>query len=269
MEEMLIKIAKKRELLTENNKKIKETIEQLDNHDLLFDELTAFLNKNFFSQNNIRLLALSLIEGMVLNKINNDNCRTDTVVFCDINGLKIVNDTLGHAVGDVGIKAIAGIIKRSLRMKRKEALVDTIFFDKDLDENIAIRIGGDEFLIILPNCTKEKALETVIKRIKENIEKNLDSTQSLSLSIGSSDTTEMDIPDSISDQSLNDFFVSIVSIAEERMYQDKKLTNQNNSSEAAKKAVGRLADILGLDIRNNKDYKKLLEIIDQARNDMK
>lgn len=267
MEKKLEKLKAKQQELLEKNRKFNETLTKLKNYDLIFDDLTALLNKNFFSHNNIMLLTLSLIEGMIINKINNNNDKTASILYCDINGLKMINDTFGHTFGDIGIKKIADIIKKSIRMNR-DTIVDHIFFDKDLNENMAIRIGGDEFLVILPNCTKEKALETVVKRIKDNIDKNLQKIKNLSLSIGISDTSEMEIPDDFSNKSINDFFINIVKLAEERMYEDKQQLYKKSSLSLVKNTIGRLSEHLNLNLRNEKDFQRLITIIEQARKDM-
>jgi diguanylate cyclase (GGDEF)-like protein len=58
-----------------------------------------------------------------------------SVIFCDIDGLKGVNDNQGHAAGDEYIKIACSAILDSLR-----------------DSDTVGRLGGDEFLIVLPDC---------------------------------------------------------------------------------------------------------------------
>ena len=55
------------------------------------------------------------------------------IVFIDMDGLKILNDTYGHDMGDLALKGIAEAIKK-------------VYTDTD----IKVRMGGDEFLIIGP-----------------------------------------------------------------------------------------------------------------------
>jgi diguanylate cyclase (GGDEF)-like protein len=63
-----------------------------------------------------------------------------TIGMMDIDGLKRVNDTLGHNSGDELIKKVSQIMKCTLR-----------------DSDVIARIGGDEFLLILNDCTEESA----------------------------------------------------------------------------------------------------------------
>lgn len=76
---------------------------------------------------------------------------TLTIVYVDINNFKKINDTFGHHVGDIALQKIAASISRSIRM------TDTV-----------ARIGGDEFVILLPRTELEYAKE-ITQRIKENL----------------------------------------------------------------------------------------------------
>lgn len=70
------------------------------------------------------------------------------VVMADVNNLKYYNDNYGHKEGDVLIKTIVNNMQRYLR-----------------NEDRLIRIGGDEFLILLPNCNMQQGNE-IIEQIK-------------------------------------------------------------------------------------------------------
>lgn len=82
------------------------------------------------------------------------------VMFVDINFMKRINDRYGHLHGDTAIKTVAESIKENIR-----------------EDWIAVRFGGDEFLIIAPDCTEREA-STVKQRIMEFLEhKNHDGSQ--------------------------------------------------------------------------------------------
>lgn len=63
-----------------------------------------------------------------------------TVCFADIDGLKYINDTYGHGAGDSMIKSVANVLKN---------YIDRV--------GTVCRLGGDEFLLILPGHTKSQA----------------------------------------------------------------------------------------------------------------
>jgi diguanylate cyclase (GGDEF)-like protein len=92
------------------------------------------------------------------------------VCYIDLDHLKPVNDTLGHHVGDEVLKIIASRIKREITAR--DAL---------------LRIGGDEFLLILNKITDTQSVEETLKRITLSISKPITvekNTLHLSCSIG-------------------------------------------------------------------------------------
>jgi len=73
------------------------------------------------------------------------------LLFLDLDGLKRINDTHGHGVGDSALRAVAGAITASIR-----------------ESDIAARIGGDEFCLVLFDGAGE-AVEQVVKRIRSAV----------------------------------------------------------------------------------------------------
>ena len=74
--------------------------------------------------------------------------RPLTVLLIDLNGLKNVNDTHGHAAGDSVIKGFADRLQRAIR-----------------GSDLAVRLGGDEFMAILPECRCEE-VHRVLDRVR-------------------------------------------------------------------------------------------------------
>ena len=99
------------------------------------DQLTGLYNRRFFEEEIKRLDAK---ENYPLS-----------LVMIDANGLKLINDTFGHKAGDLVLKKIAEILKREFR-----------------SDDVIARVGGDEFVILLPN-TDSAAVEKIIERVKK------------------------------------------------------------------------------------------------------
>ena len=77
--------------------------------------------------------------------------RTFALAVVDLDNLKEINDTLGHQAGDAAIQCVAKSIPQTLRK------VDLLF-----------RYGGDEFVILFPECTAQQAA-VAVRRFKEKI----------------------------------------------------------------------------------------------------
>ena len=77
-----------------------------------------------------------------------------SIISCDLDGLKQINDQLGHDAGDRALKAAAKVL--SLHTFRKE--------------DVVARIGGDEFVVLLPSVDLNKN-EPVFDRVNIGIEK--------------------------------------------------------------------------------------------------
>jgi diguanylate cyclase (GGDEF)-like protein len=92
----------------------------------LYDSLTDSLNRRAFA------------EGVGLDMVR---AGFGTVVLADLDNLKVVNDTYGHAYGDVLLRQCADVIRATLRS-----------YDK------LYRWGGDEFLLIVPSAHADAVL---------------------------------------------------------------------------------------------------------------
>ena len=115
-----------------------------------------------------------------------------TILMSDIDGLKLANDALGHAVGDELIKKASAAITKGCRA-----------------DDIIARTGGDEFQVILPR-TDSLAAEKVIQRIKEFV--LLDKVGPLRVSVSFGSATKINKKQNIHE---------IIKIAEDEMYRYK------------------------------------------------
>jgi len=102
-----------------------------------FDPLTRVYNRFSFQEKVLQ--------------IENENHSPLSVIMIDVDGLKKVNDSLGHSVGDEMLVAVAQELKNSFR-----------------GEDFVARIGGDEFVVLLPGAGSAD-LERTIARVKSNL----------------------------------------------------------------------------------------------------
>lgn len=99
------------------------------------DQLTGLYNRRFFEKE--------------LNRLDHKENFPLTLAMGDVNGLKLINDSFGHAVGDKLLIKVAEIITKGCRKN-----------------DIIARLGGDEFVILLPKADRYEA-EKVINKIKD------------------------------------------------------------------------------------------------------
>ncbi|MGM0411166.1 MAG: diguanylate cyclase [Bacillota bacterium] len=151
------------------------------------DELTNIYNRRFFEKE--------------IKRMDTNNHLPLTIIMTDLNGLKIINDSKGHKVGDELLLKAANLIKNSIRKK-----------------DIIARFGGDEFAILLSNTSKKRANE-IIKRIKKKCKKTENSNLPVSLGIG---LATKKLPEEKIEQ--------ILKKADNNMYQNKLLASRSTKS---------------------------------------
>ncbi len=98
---------------------------------------------------NRRLLEDRLTQALAASQRNR---KQTAVVFVDLDRFKNINDTLGHSAGDVVLKEVAERLKQQLRV------VDTV-----------CRMGGDEFVVILPEIKRASDAANVAAKILETM----------------------------------------------------------------------------------------------------
>ncbi|RXI99852.1 sensor domain-containing diguanylate cyclase [Anaerobacillus alkaliphilus] len=135
----------------------------------LNDNLTGLLNQRSFE--------------LYSNKYFTDSKEAQeplSIIIFDIDSFKHYNDTNGHLLGNEVLTKLSQIVKSSVR-----------------DQDLAFRFGGEEFVVILPNTSEEKAL-LVGERIRENIEiaifpnEELQPTGTLTVSVGVASTQNIE-----------------------------------------------------------------------------
>ncbi len=111
------------------------------------DSLTGLANRQLFN----RLLS-STIEQATRYK------RDAALLFLDLDGFKILNDSKGHAVGDSALREIGARLRGAVRISDEVA-----------------RLGGDEFVVILPEVRGRQAAAAVAEKLLQDIALPLDS----------------------------------------------------------------------------------------------
>jgi diguanylate cyclase (GGDEF)-like protein/PAS domain S-box-containing protein len=165
--------------ITENKKKQKH-IEYLSYR----DTLTGAFNRRFYD---MKMKELELKENF-----------TASIVNIDVNGLKLINDAFGHEYGDSLLIKVAECIEKSIRT-----------------EDMLCRIGGDEFVVLLPN-TGSNDVMSIITRIQTTVEK--ESIENIPVSISSGWATK---------QQKNEKMESVFKRAEDMMYHIKSAENKS------------------------------------------
>lgn len=158
------------------------------------DQLTGLYNRHFFEEESKRL--------------DVDRNLPLTLAMIDVNGLKLTNDAFGHEAGDSLLKNVAKVLKSECRT-----------------DDIISRVGGDEFVILLPK-TNHKETELIVKRIYKAINHQKSENIVISVSIGW-ETKEN------SDQDIKDVFAK----AEDFMYRRKITESQSMRNQTIKVIV--------------------------------
>ena len=124
-----------------------------------------------------------------------------SIIMSDVDSLKMVNDTLGHAAGDALLRNVASVLLNSFRA-----------------EDMVARIGGDEFSVLLPDMD-ELAAQQALDRVKKTIAEYNSSHASFPLGLSFGICTGRN----------NEHIRDLVRIADDRMYQDKALRKKGRT----------------------------------------
>jgi diguanylate cyclase (GGDEF)-like protein len=155
-------------------------IEKLSYH----DQLTGLYNRRFYEEEQRRL---DVPRNLPIS-----------VMMLDVNGLKLTNDAFGHLAGDQLLLHVASVIKEQCRL-----------------DDIIARIGGDEFIVLLPKTDIAEA-KSIADRIRKGaMEQKMDNVV-ISVSIGCAAKIK-------EEQSISDIFIR----AEDQMYREKLTESQS------------------------------------------
>jgi len=135
-------------------------------HKAYHDDLTGLANRKHFME--------KLHEKI---QITQDKIA---VLFIDLDKLKLINDSLGHDIGDIMIKTVASRLQKSIG-----------------DGGFVARLGGDEFMIMLYDIKHIKEIEDISKKILYTIQQPIDlgihtfySSASIGIAIYPNDSTD-------------------------------------------------------------------------------
>jgi diguanylate cyclase (GGDEF)-like protein len=101
------------------------------------DPLTGAMNRRSFND--------IAEKKMIIAEVNR---RTYTMVYVDLDNFKAVNDTLGHAIGDLVLKSVVDTLNKQIR-----------------STDLLARLGGDEFAILLTEIDQEQA-KPIVERLQ-------------------------------------------------------------------------------------------------------
>ena len=153
------------------------------------DQLTGVYNRGYYE--------------VEFQRLNSSRNLPLSIIMADINDLKLLNDTFGHLEGDQQIKDFANILKQSCR-----------------SDDIIARIGGDEFVVLLPKTSSDE-VRSIVERIRQHIQEKPPSKLKLSASIGY-----------VTSNSMDDNLLEMFKEAEDKMYKQKIRTREQQLKDA-------------------------------------
>ncbi|MEA4864948.1 MAG: diguanylate cyclase [Sphaerochaeta sp.] len=142
------------------------------------DPLTTLNNRRYYDQ--------------VKHEVDSEPYYPLTLVVADVNGLKLTNDAFGHEAGDELLRKVAEVMRKTCR-----------------EDDIISRIGGDEFVLLLPQTDALHA-QAIVKRLNTALEKEHIKGIQVSVSFGYAVKEEGE-----------DQFEDTFKTAEDVMYQNK------------------------------------------------
>jgi len=167
----------------------------------LYDQLTDIYNRAFFEAE--------------LDRLSDGREYPVTIISADLDGLKLINDTMGHDAGDMMLNSCAGVLKKSLR-----------------SSDILARVGGDEFSAILVKTDRVTG-ELILRRIREHVEEHNRKNEALplGLSLGAASAEEPGLP-----------LKKLFKRADDMMYREKLYSSKSSRSKIVQSLLAALAE---------------------------
>ena len=201
----------------------RKKMEQLMLNMSYYDQLTGLYNRRFYEEE--------------LKRLDSERNLPISLLMADVNGLKLMNDAFGHKAGDLFLKKTANILKSECR-----------------SGEIIARIGGDEFVILLPKIDIEEAGK-LASRIDAAILNEKVDNAILSISIGCA--TKHNVSETI-DQ--------IFKEAEDDMYRHKLSESSGVRSKTIKLVMNSLFEKNKREMLHSTRVSKLCEAISRNMN---
>ncbi len=198
-------------------KKKQEEIEFLSYN----DQLTGLYNRRFYENSIARL--------------SGDSCLPLAMIMIDVNGLKLTNDAFGHKAGDLLLKKVADVLSSSCR-----------------EGDIAARIGGDEFVLLLPRTDLNEA-NSILQAISFRIE--TEKMQNAILSISSGCSVKLEAAEE---------FIDVFKKAEDEMYRHKLSESSSMRSKTIDLIMNTLFEKNNIEMHHSARVSKICETIATA-----
>ncbi len=198
------------------------------------DPLTNLHNRRYYTEE--------------IQRLDQEKYYPLTVISADINGLKIMNDAFGHDAGDLLLCSVADELVKAFK-----------------NESRIARIGGDEFIIMLPNTSREKALQ-MITEAKQNIEVNQIHGMNISVSFGASTKISSELVQDTLKAAENDMYShKLFEISSHRSETIKTILNtlheKNPREEKHSARVSMICTKIGSEIKMSKEEISMLKAI--------
>ncbi|NLC12077.1 MAG: diguanylate cyclase [Firmicutes bacterium] len=192
----------------------------------MHDTLTGLYNRHYFEEE--------------LEKLDSSRYYPISIIMCDIDGLQLVNNVMGHDMGDELIKKAAEIIKKPFR-----------------SSDVVARLGGDEFAVILPETSQETARE-ICSRVKDAVAEYNKANRKekgfyLSISVGSATGKDRD-----------EGIRKILKAADSEMFNDKAHRSEQVRFKLFESFIAQLEEMDLRDIRYQKKLENIILLLSRA-----